>query len=110
MDKLLSLTIGGKTIEAPPQIPQGGLGAGGGGQKFIQNGISLLLIAALILSFIFILLSGIKWIMSGGDKAKIDSARKTLTYAIIGLILALCSIAIVNLVGKLTFGGALITQ
>lgn len=98
MDKLLSLSIGGKEITPPKEIPTGGLERGGVGEKLIQNGITYLLIAAILLSVVFTIVAGIKWITAGGDKAKIQSARGTLVYSIIGLIIALSAIIIVNLV------------
>ena len=51
---------------------------------------------------IMIIMAGIKFIMSGGDNKQIDSARKTLTYAIIGLSIVVFSYLIINLVAYVT--------
>ena len=46
-------------------------------------------------------IGGMQWITSGGDKTKLEAARKRITYAIIGLIVALMSFLIVNILGYL---------
>lgn len=98
----IALTLpDGKKIVAPNEVPTGGLEPGGKGQAIIQNSITILLITIIILSLFFLIFGGIRWITSSGDKAKLDSARKTIIYAIVGLALALLSFFIVNLVGQL---------
>ena len=67
----------------------------------IQGGIKLLLMVAFIVAFIFIIIGGIRWILSGGDKAAAEAARGTLTAAIIGLIIVLAAWAIMTLIGIL---------
>ncbi|MEK7573679.1 MAG: hypothetical protein AAB531_04610 [Patescibacteria group bacterium] len=91
----LSLSIGGKTIDAPSQIPQGGTDTG---QRIIQTGITLLFIFAIILALIYLIQGGIQWMTSGGDKQQLDQARLRITYAIIGLIIVLGGFFIVNFV------------
>lgn len=51
--------------------------------------IKILLLIAFVAAMIFLLLGGIRWIMAGGDKAAAESARGTLTAAIIGLLVVL---------------------
>ncbi|HEX7042526.1 MAG TPA: hypothetical protein VF189_04705 [Patescibacteria group bacterium] len=67
--------------------------------SIIRWGITMLLYGAILLSFIFILIAGLKWITSQGDKKALEGAHKTLTMAIGGLILALLAYFIINLVG-----------
>ena len=55
-------------------------------------------VAALFL----IILSGIKFITSGGDPKQVEGARHTLTYAIIGLLIILFSFLILNLISYVT--------
>lgn len=98
---------GDETVKAPGNIPTGGLQEGDKGSLAIQNSITILLITITILSLFFLIFGGIKWIMSQGEKTKIDSARKTITYAIIGLILAFLSFFIIRVVGSI-FGVDLI--
>lgn len=48
----------------------------------------LMILASLatVLSIIFIIVSGIKFITASGDEKKLESAKATLTYAIVGLV------------------------
>ncbi|MBI4100669.1 hypothetical protein HY439_02910 [Candidatus Microgenomates bacterium] len=57
--------------------------------------IKLLLVVSFIVALIFLLLGGISWITSGGNKEGVGKAKARVTYAILGLILALLSFFIV---------------
>ena len=93
----LALTLpGGQTVNAPAGLPSGGLNTL---SKSIGSAITLMLIIAVILSLIYLILGGIAWINSGGDKSKVAAARSRLTFAIVGLIIALCSFLIVDVIG-----------
>ena len=97
--KSLSLSVPGYNIPVPTDIR--GISPGSYGQNLLQVGLNLLFIAAFILALLFLLFGGIQWIISGGDKTKIEKARNTLTYAIVGLILVLLALFIINLIGGL---------
>lgn len=60
------------------------------------------LVFAGIVALFFIIFAGIRFIISGGDPKQVEGARKTLTYAIIGLVIILLSFFIVSLIGRLT--------
>ena len=51
-----------------------------------------------ILSVIMIIFSGFRYITSAGDASKTKSAQSTLTYSVVGLIVAIMAYAIVNMV------------
>lgn len=55
-----------------------------------------------ITAVIFIIFAGIKFITSRGDAKQVEGARKTLTFAIIGLILVLSAFLIIVLIGNIT--------
>lgn len=67
-----------------------------------QNIVGWILIFAGVIALFLIILSGIKFTTSGGDPKQIDEARKTLTYAIIGLIVVLLSFTIINFISYVT--------
>jgi len=93
----LAITLpGGQTVSAPGGVPQGGIAMVA---KIVGNGLTLLLIVAVILTLIYLILGGLAWIQSGGDKQKLTQARARLTYAIIGLIVALGSFFIISIIG-----------
>lgn len=74
----------------------------------ISGGISLILIIAALVFFFILVIGGIKWILSGGDKAQTESARNQITSALIGLIIVFAAWAILRLID--TFFGIHILQ
>ncbi len=50
------------------------------------------------ISVIMLIFGGLRYIISGGDSKKVTDAKNTILYAIIGLIIAILSYAIVNFV------------
>ncbi len=80
------------------------------GTGFAQNFSTLLsfvlrlvLGIAALLVFFYLILGGIEYITSGGEKAKTEAARNKITSAVIGLIILAASWAILQL--ALTFLG-----
>ena len=55
-----------------------------------------------LMFFIFLLIGGIKYIMSAGDKAAVTSAQKTITYALIGVVLTASAWGIAVLLQNIT--------
>ena len=55
------------------------------------------------LSVIFLIVGGIQYITSAGNSDGSARAKKTITYAVGGLILALSTTAIINLIDNLFF-------
>ena len=60
--------------------------------------LNMVMLIAAVLVFAFLIMGGIEWITSGGDKGKAESARNKLTAAVIGLVIIAASYAIVQLV------------
>lgn len=92
----LALSINGTPIPAPSGIPTGGLASF---ETFSQGLFTILIIISVILSLFFLIFGGIKWTMSGGDKEAVDSARKMITFAIVGLVVVFLTATIMNLIG-----------
>lgn len=67
--------------------------------KVFSNAFIIMIVICIVLALIFVLLGGIQWIQSGGDKNKVQAARQKLTWAIGGLIVALVSFFIVSIIG-----------
>jgi succinate dehydrogenase/fumarate reductase cytochrome b subunit len=59
-----------------------------------------------VLAVIFIIIGGIRYILARGDPKATDAARGTITAAIIGLVIALLSVAIVIIVTNFLGGTA----
>lgn len=69
--------------------------------RFAING---LIIVGIVVSLIFLLYGGLRWIISGGDKAKVDTARQTIVASIVGLIIVILAWVIINAVVKILTG------
>lgn len=81
------------------------LGFGGYRSNFFENVIhfviNLLIFLIVALSLIFIIVGGIMWMVSSGNKEGLAKARSTVAYALIGLIIGLFSFIIVNFLFQL---------
>lgn len=65
----------------------------------LASDILLILVSAAgVLSIIFIIIAGIKFLTSSGDEKKLASATSTLTYAIIGLAVTILAFVIIRVV------------
>lgn len=95
--KYLSLVING----TPIPTPEGLSGVENIGiRSLLSTGGSLLLFFVIILSLFFLIWGGIDIILAEGDKQRVASARQKLTFAVIGLVVALVSFLIVDTIGK----------
>lgn len=74
-----------------------------GVETLLQNAAQLLMGFVGALAVIFIIVGGIQYITSAGNSAGTEKAKKTITYAVIGLALALSTTAIINLINTLFF-------
>lgn len=63
--------------------------------KIIVN-VLLFIIAAI--AVIMLIIGGIRYVVSGGDQSAVTSAKNTILYAIIGIIVAILAYAAVNFV------------
>ena len=65
---------------------------------FIKAVINLLFVVAAVIAIVFLIYGGIRWILSGGDKAGVEAARNTIIAAIIGLVIVVLSYFILSVV------------
>ncbi len=72
--------------------------------SIIRQVISFFLTFLAALAVLVILIAGIMYITSGGDEGKVETAKKWIIYAIIGLIIALLGWVIVNIVSNVVIG------
>ncbi len=102
MEKFLSLKVPGPSdvpieISAPAGIPTG--------SKFTIGYIAtvfleLAMIIGIFLSLGYLVYAGIYWLQSRGDKEKIIKARRTILYALLGLIIMSLSLVVVNIIAS----------
>jgi len=60
--------------------------------------IRLTVVVAAIVFFFILVIGGIRWIASGGDKAQTEAARNQITAALVGLVIVFAAWAIVALI------------
>lgn len=70
-------------------------------QSFLSGAIRLVLVVAALAFFFTLVIGGIQWILSGGDKTGAESARKRITGALVGLAIVFLAWAIASLIKSL---------
>ncbi len=60
--------------------------------------LRIVLVIAAILVFGYLIMGGLEWITSGGEKSKTESARNKITAAVVGLIILVSSWALMSLI------------
>jgi hypothetical protein len=76
--------------------------------SIVAGAIRMLLVVAALIAFIFLIMGGIKWITAGGDKERTAGAQKTLTSALVGLVIVFAAWAIIRLI-ETFFGISILT-
>lgn len=79
----------GSIGESAKQLSLGGM---------VSGFISLILILAGLAFFFILVVGGVKWILSGGDKAHTEGARNQITAALVGLVIVFSAWAIAGLI------------
>jgi hypothetical protein len=72
--------------------------------QLVFNITDLLLLISGLLVFFYLVLGGTEWIMSGGDKGKIENARSRIINAFIGLAIVAIAWAIYKIIVPIFFG------
>lgn len=70
----------------------------GGADSLLQTVTNVLLFIIGAISVIMIIIGGIRYVISNGDSTQITSAKNTILYSVIGLIVALLAFAIVSFI------------
>ena len=82
--------------------PEGGIAGSLKGltiADLVSGFIRLIMVIAAIVFFFILVMGGVNWILSGGDKAKTEGARNQITAALVGLVIVFAAWAIASLVG-----------
>ena len=64
----------------------------------VTNAISAIIIVAGIATFLYMISGGVQWVMSGGEKEKLNEAKARITQAIIGLAIVASAWAVFKLI------------
>ncbi len=66
--------------------------------KFLPKAVGLVLVFGAVAFFFMFVWGAISWMVSGGDKAGVESAKGKITNSIIGMVLLLGTFAIIGLI------------
>lgn len=69
----------------------------------ISWAVTAIVVVAGLIFFFMLVIGGLRWVLSGGDKAATESARGQITAALIGLVIIFSAWAIAKLV-EVVFG------
>jgi len=64
-------------------------------RETVQDGIKVFLSVLALVAVVLILVGGFRWMTAGGNQEKVESAKKTLVAALIGLVIIFAAWAIV---------------
>jgi len=97
MFSIFSATLNGVTVNIPEVKADSTTLAGVLGWVYIVIGI---------LAVVFIIIGGLRYVLSNGDSKKLEQARNTITYAIVGLVLAILAYAITQFIVQIVDGSS----
>ena len=89
-------------VNPAQEIQNGANSAGASGEKSlgerIQTVVNIMLFILGAIAVIMIVIGGIKYTTSNGDSSAITSAKNTILYSVVGLVVAILAYAIVKFV------------
>ena len=69
--------------------------------KVLSSLVTVFTVVGSLAFLAYLIMGGINWLTAGGDKAKVETAQKMITNALIGLAIIVVSLLITDLVGKI---------
>lgn len=82
------------TAQDPAACQSGGLFSGG----IFSRIANLLIFLTGAIAVVMVIIGGLRYVLSQGNASQVESAKNTILYAVIGLIIAVMAFAIVNFV------------
>lgn len=105
---LVPVAVGAEapTLEQGPEVAKGqgqqtclfGIESNCSGEGAFKSITNVLLFLIGAISVIMIIVGGIRYVVSGGDSSAVQSAKNTILYAVVGLVVAILAFAVVNFV------------
>ena len=74
--------------------------------QLVTNVLEILLLVAGSIAVIYLVIGGIKYVVSRGNEEKVESAKNTMTAAIWGLVIIIMSFAIIYIISETLIRGA----
>lgn len=73
-----------------------------GVQCLIANAFSVIITVIGLAGFVMFIIGSFRWMLSGGNTKGTETARNTMTFAVIGIVVALSGFIILNLIASFT--------
>jgi len=86
------------TTDIPDVLNNSGLPHASAGSSALHNVLQVVLGIVAALSVLFIVIGGLRFVLSDGDPQGASKARSTVVYALVGLVIAISAEAIVSFV------------
>ncbi len=100
---LAAAAQGGFRPVVNPADPVGGVNTA---SQIIIRIIEILLAIAGLIAVIFLIVGGFRYITAGGNEEASESAKKTITNAIIGIVIIILAFVIVRVISNALIGGS----
>jgi len=68
----------------------------------IANIFTVIITLIGLAAFVMLIIGSVRWLLSGGNSSNVEKARNTMTYAIIGIVVALSAFIVLNLIAGFT--------
>lgn len=73
-----------------------------GFQCLIANAFSVIITVIGLAGFVMFIFGAFQWMLSGNNSKGVDTARQSMTFAVIGIVVALSGFIIINLIAEFT--------
>lgn len=73
-----------------------------GFQCLLANILSVALTLLGLVGFVMMIVASLRYLLSGSNSQQVEKSKQTMTYAVIGIVVALSSFIILNLISKFT--------
>lgn len=88
--------------EGPGACAYEGVATIQGIECLLANVLSVAITLIGLAGFIMMIVGAFRYLISGGNSKETETARNTMTYAVIGLVVALASFIILNIIAEFT--------
>ncbi len=68
----------------------------------IANVFTVIITLIGLSAFVILIVGSVRWLLSGGNSTHLDKAKNTMTYAVIGIVVALSAFIVLNLIAGFT--------
>lgn len=94
--------LAGPDGSTPKGEYQSGVPTVQGLECLLANLLNVFLALIGIAAFIMVVVASLRWLLAGGNSKEVETARHTLTFAIIGIVVALSAFIVLNLLSIFT--------